>query len=226
MLSRTVRPIAILLSALVNPLTLPRAPGAEPDPEIGILLRFDAPPGSAFISTMERELARIMAEADLRLYWMAPEQSNGRKDFARAMVFTFHGACRAIPSPPKVARESETVDLADTAVDGDTILPYSEMNCDRLREFLSSEEPRAAGAENRLGLAMARVLAHEMYHVLLQTRVHGARGITRAAHTPSALVSQSLRFDEQEIGRLRERFRKPAKTARNMNFRKSVSSLR
>ncbi len=67
--------------------------------------------------------------------------------------------------------------LAETEADGNFILPYSETDCDRLRGFLASEEPRLAGEENRMGRAMARLLAHELCHLLLQTRKHGKNGI-------------------------------------------------
>jgi hypothetical protein len=179
---------------------------------------------------MEAELARIMATADLRLRWLSSQDLkgkdlngkdlNGKQVFAKALVFTFHGACRATPGDASPEQITGSVSLADTAAHGASILPYSDVNCDRLRGFLSAEGPAGAGAESRLGFAMARVLAHEMYHVLLQTRVHGRTGITKAAHTASALLSASLRFNDEELSRMRTRLRPgPVETAQNISFR-------
>jgi hypothetical protein len=206
--SRTFGLIAVSLFALLltGPIRLAAARKVE-TPEIGLLLRFDAPPGRAFVAAMERELARIMSSANLRLKWLFPENSESNESFAREMVFTFHGSCRAIPGEPGALEFSPRVTLADTLMDGAALLPYSEANCDRLRGFLSADDdPQEAGAESRLGFAMARVLAHEMYHVLLQTRAHGKRGIAKAAHTPSALLSGSLGFDAVDLVRLQAQF--------------------
>ncbi len=189
------------------------APGEPDAPVIGVLLRFDAAPAEGFVREMEGELARIMGAADLRLKWLTPEQSDGKQSYARAVIFTFHGDCRAVPDAREARAEMRQVTLADTAVEGDAILPFSDMNCDRLRAFLSGEEPETAGMASRMGVAMGRVLAHEMYHVLLQTRTHGSHGISRAVHTPSALLSKELRFDDAEIVRFRERFHRPAAVA-------------
>lgn len=206
--SRTFGLIAVSLFALLltGPIRLAAA-GKIESPEIGLLLRFDVPPGRAFVAAMERELAHIMSSANLRLKWLFPENSDGKQLFARAMVFTFHGSCRVIAGEPGAVEHSRRVTLADTLVDGATLLPYSETNCDRLRGFLSAEDdPRQAGAESRLGFAMARVLAHEMYHVLLETHAHGKSGIAKAAHTPSALLSGSLRFDTLDLTRIQAQF--------------------
>jgi hypothetical protein len=174
-------------------------------PEIGLLLRFDNPPALTFITTMQTEVTRLLVPADLRVRWMTPEDL-GAQTFTRALVFSFHGDCRALPAETASERVPLPVILAETAVSESTILPFGEVNCDRLRGFLSGEGPRGAGVESRLGLATARVVAHEMYHVLLQTKEHGKTGISRAAHTPSALLSKSLRFDDEELSRMRARF--------------------
>jgi hypothetical protein len=205
--SRTSRLIAVPLFALLltGPGRLAFAAEGEA-PEIGLLLRFDAPPGGAFVASMERELARIMSSANLRLKWLLPDDSDGKQLFAREMVVTFHGSCRVTPGAAGGFEFSPRVTLADTLVEDAALLPYSETNCDRLRGFLSSEDEPEAGAETRLGFAMARVLAHEMYHVLLQTRAHGKRGIAKAAHTPSALLSGSLRFDAMDLTRIEAQF--------------------
>jgi hypothetical protein len=218
--SRTFALIALPLAGLLITCSGALRAAGSAHPEIALLLRFDTPPGNAFLAIMEAELTRIMGTADLRLRWLFPADLKGQQAFARVQVFTFHGACRATPGEPDPEQISGSVSLADTAGDGASILPYSDVNCDRLRGFLSGEGPAEAGAERRLGFAMARVLAHEMYHVLLETRVHGKTGITKPMHTPSALLSRSLRFSDDELIRMRARVRpEPMQTAQNISFR-------
>lgn len=208
--SRALALIAGSLFAVLLTCAPGRLSGAERRTEIAVLLRFDKPPAAAFITTMERELARIMEAADLTLHWLTPSNADGRQTFAQALIFTFHGECQATPVTQEAAASSVRLTLAETAADGTSILPYSELNCDRLRGFLAREGVFSAGSESRLGFATARVLAHEMYDVLLQTHAHGKTGITRAVHSPSALLSRSLRFNDEELDRLRNHFRPPS----------------
>jgi len=50
---------------------------------------------------------------------------------------------------------------------------------------------------------MARVMAHEVYHFLLQTHHHGKKGISQPALTPGALLNPQLRFEDVELEKLR-----------------------
>lgn len=168
-------------------------------PELGLVLKFDVAPSAAFVQTMENELADILSPDVLRLRWTSADLSSGRETWARAVVVTFHGTCSATPSGPG-PEPGELITLAHTAVDGGAILPYTEIDCDRLRSFLGT--PRQSG----LGRATGRVLAHEIYHVLLQTRGHGKTGIAKAVHSPAALLSRSLRFEDGELKQMRSSF--------------------
>ena len=71
-----------------------------------------------------------------------------------------------------------------------------------MRAFISTAEPAAPGEETRLGIAIGRVLAHELYHYLLQTPAHSATGIAEAVYTPKALLGRSLRFEHGELARI------------------------
>ena len=149
---------------------------------------------------MESELASILTPAGLRLQWFAGQAAPDSGTW-RNFFFRIHGSCAASPVTP--VENSEPVTLAETASSGSTILPYSQSDCDRLRDFLAPADSRLAGQEGRLGRAMGRLLAHELYHFLLQTRLHGKTGIAKAVHTPAALLSRSLRFEDDEIRRIR-----------------------
>ncbi len=171
---------------------------AQDAPELGLYLHFDAKPSAVFVRAMEKEVASILSPDVLRLHWVTGEDTNA---YSRAVVVRFRGTCRGGPDEVERLRR---VTLGTTKVADGRILPFSDVNCDELRAFLKDEAP---GGEARLARASARVLAHELYHVLLQTREHGQRGIAKAVHTPAALLSRSLRFEEGELDKLRLLYR-------------------
>ena len=128
------------------------------------------------------------------------------------MVFSFRGSCTAVggtfDAPVKLFA------LANTPVREGVVQPYSRTDCDQLRDFLEPYEPSRLGEEARLGRAMARILAHELYHILLQTREHSKTGIAKAVHTPAALLGRSLKFENGELEKIRESY---ALTSANQN---------
>jgi hypothetical protein len=174
-------------------------------PAIGLFAGFDAKPSPAFLQAMENELSAILLPAHLRLRWILPGENSGAETWMGKLTLRFHGTCAAAPRhAPRLetVEPGQRISLADTAVEGGTILPYTEVDCDLLRAFLAMRDSRAAGAETRLGVAMARVVAHEMYHVLLQTSQHSATGIASAVETPAALLGRSLLFEHGELQRI------------------------
>lgn len=179
-------------------------------PAVGLFLRFDAKPSQVFVKAMEGELKTILLPAHLRLRWIMANENSGAEIWLGKLVLRFHGTCAAIPATAisgARVQSGERISLADTAAEGAAILPYTELNCDRLRAFLSLAQPEPPGEETRLGIATGRVLAHELYHVLLQTHEHSATGIAEAVETPAALLGRSLLFEHGELERILARYK-------------------
>jgi len=160
---------------------------------IGVLLKFDNEPGHAFLQSLERELGEVMADSSIRLNWVF-EQRHG-ESWSRVFNVTLHGACSGALAPR--IKPGIHITLAHSISQDGSILPYAELDCDRLKSFLQTER------EARFGRAAGRVLAHELYHVLLQTPAHSETGIAKAVQTPAALLSRSLRFRSEDLERLR-----------------------
>ena len=187
-------------------------------PELGLFLHFDSKPSPEFVSVMQTELGSILAPTELHLRWLIqePAQTGPSQTWLRAVFIRFHGACSAPPgSTVEALPDTDRITLAETSVSEGTVLPYTDTDCDRLRAFLGERPEDIAGAEERLAVAMARVIAHELYHVLLQTTEHSKGGIARAAHTPAALLGQSLRFESGELERIRRKY----SLAQNTSFK-------
>jgi len=88
---------------------------------------------------------------------------------------------------------------------GGKVLPFADIDCDSVRKLIDRELRRASAGlrEDILGRAMGRVVAHELYHILLHTTSHGRDGLARPAQSRSDLLSAQRTFapaDERKLG--------------------------
>jgi hypothetical protein len=138
---------------------------------------------------MGREAAHILKQSGVSLRWRLgiPAQSVS----GTLVVVKLEGHCDMdgapaylVPGPLGWSHE----------VDG-TMLPFSNLACDNLRGAV--ESAIATGGNHvrgnvLLGRAMGRVLAHELYHIVADTSVHGHDGVAQSAFTPRQLTSGPL----------------------------------
>jgi hypothetical protein len=154
---------------------------------------------------MKQELTGILTGFDL--HWISKSDTlAASKTYRRAIVVRFRGSCAVAPGNTDIEPGSRII-LGDSITADGSILPYSEINCDRVLAFLRTVNLAEVGQEARLGRASGRVLAHEVYHVLLQTSKHSSRGLAMAVYTPASLVSQSLQFEEGELQKMALHFK-------------------
>ncbi|MGA3041811.1 MAG: hypothetical protein ABSF54_13575 [Bryobacteraceae bacterium] len=168
-----------------------------------IYTRFAHPPSAQSIAYMQAELAAIMLPFHLHLDWHSLENGSGRQATAKVVVVTFKGACQsdaALPEGPSSGT------LGWTYIEDGEILPFAGVDCDRIRGVVTGALAISAPVERQgiLGRAMARVLAHELYHFLAHTAEHASIGIAKASYTGAELSSHRFRFDEAQLRALRE----------------------
>jgi hypothetical protein len=94
--------------------------------------------------------------------------------------------------------------LATTAITDGHVLPFSSLNCTALTRSVSAALAKDAGARRDFlyGRAMARVVAHELYHVLLRTTEHARSGVARSCFTTGDLLSERFEFESATSERL------------------------
>jgi hypothetical protein len=174
---------------------------------LAIYYSFDTPPSAALVTEMESEVGRILAVAGVRIAWRDVESPRNGEDFQSVVVLRFRGVCsfsedrRAIQSQEEPTGEP----LAETDVADGRILPFGSVDCDKLRRFIAPVM-RSLGQEDknaRLGRAMARVSAHEIYHMLTGWEGHARRGIARAKHSREELTAPTFAFALEETKWLR-----------------------
>jgi hypothetical protein len=144
---------------------------------------------------MGHEAAHILKHSGLSLRWHIgiPAQSVS----GRLVVVKLLGQCDMdgspaflVPGPLGWAHE----------VDG-KVLPFSDLACDNLRGAVESAivGGNHLGGNVLLGRAMGRVLAHELYHIVADTSVHGRDGVAQAAFTARQLTSGQLELGSPEV---------------------------
>jgi hypothetical protein len=127
----------------------------------------------------------------------------GRETFEQLVVARFKGNCEADGA---VATLLTFPSLGLTHMIGGEPSPFAEVDCAQIRAMLARHLAAETTIEysRLLGRAMARVLAHEVYHVVLETTEHGTRGVAKAALTCNDLFGGALRFEQDEIERIGE----------------------
>jgi len=175
-------------------------------PSVGVFLDFDSAPGKLSLAVMKKEVDALLRPSGVSLDWRLAEENHGDESFAGLVVLKFKGKCKVESwNPASVPGQATT--LGTTAVSNGHILPFSEVKCDALQEVLSYLRPDANQGErqNAFGLAMGRVVAHEIYHVLARTGAHAARGLAKAAESLEDLVSiQGIPFRAEDNDLIRK----------------------
>lgn len=94
------------------------------------------------------------------------------------------------------------------------ILPFTDVNCDRVREFTQSGLLgfRSGEREERYGRALGRVLAHELYHIFANTTRHGS-GVAKESYNVQDLLSDDFQFQAKESRMLQANRPRPAAAA-------------
>jgi hypothetical protein len=186
---------ALALSALAQ------TPTKSPNmPLVGVYLEFDHVPEGVSVNAMERSVETLLKPAGVALAWRQIRENAGKEAFSRLAVLKFKGRCdlRAPRVASKFGSLGETTALAFTEISRGRVLPYTEVECDEVRKALAYVRPGAGALENEnaFGLALGRVVAHELYHILANSVAHAGNGLAKASELLSDLVStRDLRFD-------------------------------
>jgi hypothetical protein len=156
------------------------------------------------LETLRNEVEELLEPAHLTVHW-----HDGKGNVpGQLAVIRLQGDCRAdapLPFGLTVGGTQDPEALGRTHVSNGVVLPFADIRCDQLRHFiqgpLRSGHNREA-REQMLGRALARVIAHELYHILLRTTSHGKSGVARATQTAERLVAPRISFSRADERRL------------------------
>ena len=75
------------------------------------------------------------------------------------------------------------------------VMRFADIQCDAVSSLVAPANCRI------FGRALGRVLAHELWHILGNTFVHGENGIAQRALSAEQLVSEHLELDPADFDR-------------------------
>ena len=142
-------------------------------------------------------LRDLMEPAGFAVEWKNMSERRAGEDYAHLATVDFKGGCAVNSANAPSNSAGDLRSLASTAVVDGQVLPFSTVNCDALRKVLGPALSSAPWSDRPaiFGRAAARVLAHELFHMLAQTKSHSVQGVSKACFGLSDLTAAQFRFD-------------------------------
>jgi hypothetical protein len=177
---------ARLLAAfcLCNLVMLPVRGGDRPEAKVVVYLSGANGQPVHPLQYMKTETARLMHSAGYRVEFTTDRPTT---DFA-LVVLELRGTCVAGTQSGKPGP------LASTVVSEGQVIPFASVDCDGLNRVIGASLADEPGARRDFlyGRAMARLVAHEMYHILEKTTRHHRTGVARACLHAGDLLAEEF----------------------------------
>jgi hypothetical protein len=156
------------------------------------------------LAAMNRELSALMETAGYRVMWRGAADPPSGAGVENLVIVELRGVCMAQFETMSAKPLTRTVPLASSSVVDGKVLPFSWIDCTALNRFLTpvaSAKPKAE-QDDLYGRSMARLLAHEFYHVLARTDGHAPAGVAKARFSTADLLADHLDFEPVALDRL------------------------
>jgi hypothetical protein len=182
--------IAVFAAAIV----LMAGAAAAAEPRLVVVMSFEEPIENATLTAMRDEMDRIFENtlADVDLLVLRGTLEVNRAD--RIIHIDVSGTCAAKPRARGLARKT----LASMYGVDHELQPIGKLDCRAVSDYLGAVTPIV------FGRAMARVLAHELYHFVTQRRDHSPRGLFAAGLSELSLTAGALDFSDDDLLALNE----------------------
>lgn len=183
--------LAVLCYAGSPPRNLQLAP-------ITLYTQFQKSARQPVLDALRDEVEAILAPGGFRFEWRELSAAASAGTAVELAVVTFRGACDVTSPLPHGA---DTRALGFTSITDGEILPFTTVDCDRTRSFLTRALLRLPGAEREMafGRALGRILAHELYHIFAGTQRHASSGVAKEAYSVSDLMGDDFQLEQKEF---------------------------
>lgn len=172
---------------------------AAPQP-VELVLSFERPPAAPTMEAMRQETESQMSAAAVDLEWRKGSRPGKLPPGETNRVYvSFRGSCEAGETADDVLPVRKRRLAAARVKDGQ-VLPIVEVECDSVAAMVARTDFHKR--QHAVGVALGKVLAHELYHVLLESAEHSSRGLAKAAVEAHELTGES-RLSEEDCERLR-----------------------
>jgi hypothetical protein len=171
---------------------------------VGLLLKSEGNTAGLPLAEVQAELAELMAPAGLALEWLSSAQMRTARVSALISV-ELRGSCDFRKAAP--GGFANRTALASTAMADGRVLPFVWVDCTATRRFLGAPLANLPAAERQhaAARAVARLLAHELYHVLSGAEGHTESGIAKASFSQLDLLTGTLGLDPLALARIAPR---------------------
>lgn len=170
---------------------------------VTVLLDYDQPSSPAAHRALEAELAHILSDSDIQIDLRLRADVPTSSEFGELVLFRMRGTC-SMKALPIGALSDERGPLALTHASNGELLSFGEVECDRVRQCLQRSVGRGSPTahEVQYGAALARVMAHEVYHMMARSTGHTKDGVTKAALSADELAGTKLVLPRQAKSRM------------------------
>jgi hypothetical protein len=177
------------------------------DSELVVFLSADSGQSPYVLVYMKHELGQLMQTAGYEVVWRDAEAARPAQTSGPLIVARLQGIC-SVPAGDlaELTAEERPASLASTSVMDGRVLPFSTVNCGNLTHALApmlSGEP-GARRDFLYGRALARVLAHEFYHILAGSTSHALDGVAKSCFTPADLLTEPFGFEQATLAKLQK----------------------
>jgi hypothetical protein len=176
--------------------------------DLAVYLNVDPNQPPAPLENMKRELSFIMQTAGYRVIYDDSRAPDTTASFSTLVVLELRGNCGMPAGSYRVERSvASGASLAETAVSAGVVLPFSQINCANLTRMVGPvlAEEAIAQRDYLYGRAMARVAAHELYHVVIGSTDHRHEGVAKPAFSVGDLLDERFDFDRIALALLRHK---------------------
>ena len=196
-----MRSLLLCALALASMASFGKAAAPVYSKKLTIVLDFRGPHSAQSIAEMKHELEGIMQGSGLAIDWRLRDEAS-QDSFDNLVVVRFNGKCILEPVP---FLYDERGPYAFTYSTEGVLQPFSEVACDRITSSV-----RAAmftgdyvRADQLLGRALGRVVAHELIHMLSRSDAHGREGVAKPSLSGSQLIADHLNLSPADLERVR-----------------------
>lgn len=179
-----------------------RTDTSPPRVDVTVILDFKGVHSDLAVHEMEREAGQILRASGVQLGWDVLGRQPGAT-YNDLVLMTFHGPCEYDSAPPRAENPGP---YAMTHISNGEILPFGDVDCRRVVNSVTSamSGDDFAHADQLVGRAMGRVVAHELVHMLTRSTTHGTEGVEKPALTGKQLIAPVLPLSAFDIDRMRQ----------------------
>ncbi len=158
-----------------------------------VVLNYEQPYSQPSFEALQHRLQSILNEVGLKLEVREGSRLQPHEQFSGLVVFHMKGSC-SMKALPVGALSDERGPLAMAYSSDGSILPFGEVECDRVRQSLQRlvGSQDSAMYQKAYGSALGMVMAHEIYHMLARSPIHTHKGVTKASLSAREMLEGEL----------------------------------